>query len=130
MSQQAAVGQGSPVAEHAGRGGWFFRNWGNPLIKGFRSSITDIVTDTFNTRQNEFAAQFTHSRKNVANYIQQTVADEGYLIAEMARMGEKQLITLPPPIDQSTADAKDQKIIQEKAIRAIAKQKAKLDSAR
>jgi hypothetical protein len=121
MSQQAAAGQGSPVAGHAGRGGWFFRSQGNPPIKGFRSSITEIVTDTFNTGQNKFAAQFIQSRKNVANYIQQTAADEGYLVAGMVRMGKEQLITLPPPINQSVADAEDQKIIQEEAIRAITK---------
>ncbi len=39
------------------------------------------------------------------------------------------MITLPPHIDQSAADAEDQQIIGEEAIRAIAKQKAKLDSA-
>ncbi len=39
------------------------------------------------------------------------------------------MIVHPPPINQSGADAEDQQIIQEEAIRAIAKQKAKLDSA-
>ncbi len=64
----------------------------------------------------------------MANYIQQTAADEGYLVAETARMGKEQVITLLPPIDQNGANMEDQKIIQEEAIRAIAKQKAKLDS--
>jgi hypothetical protein len=49
--------------------------------------------------------------KNVANHIQQTAADEGYLVAEMVRMGKEQMITLLPPIDQSVADGEDQKII-------------------
>ncbi len=47
----------------------------------------------------------------MANHIQQTAADEGYLVAEMVRMGKEQMITLLPPIDQSVADGEDQKII-------------------
>jgi hypothetical protein len=116
------------MAGRAGRGGRFFRNQGNPPMKGFRSSITEITTDIFNTGKNKFAVQFTQSRKNVANYIQQMAADEGYLIAEMVRTGKEQLIALPLPINQSVADAEDQNIIRAEAIRAIAKQKAKLDS--
>ena len=38
-------------------------------------------------------------------------------------------IELPAPIDATALDVADQKIIQDKVIRAIAKQKAKLDSA-
>ncbi len=69
------------MAGGAGRGGQFFRNRGNPPTKGFRLSITDIAMDRFNTGQNKFVVQFTQLRKNVAKYIQQTVVDEGYLIA-------------------------------------------------
>jgi hypothetical protein len=56
-------------------------------------------------------AQFTQSRKDVANYIQPTAVDERYHIAKMVRMGKEQLIILPPPINQSGADVEDQKII-------------------
>ena len=45
--------------------------------KGYKFAISKIVTDTFNTGQNKFAAQFTQSRKNVANYLQRTLANEG-----------------------------------------------------
>ena len=79
--------------------------------------------------QNRFAAQFTQSRKNVANYLQCTSSDKGYLIAETVRTGKLQTIALPPPVDTSASDAEDQKIIREEAVRAIAKRKAKLDSA-
>ena len=65
----------------------------------------------------------------MANYLQRTAAEEGYLVAEMVRTGKVQTIALPPPVDTSAADAKDQKIIQEEVIRGIAKCKAKLDSA-
>jgi hypothetical protein len=54
--------------------------------------------------------------------------NEGYLVAKTVRTGNRQVITLPPPINQTTADTEDQKIIQEEAIRAMAKQKVKLDS--
>jgi hypothetical protein len=90
--------------------------------------ITEIATNTFNTGQNRFAAQFTQSRKYVANYLQQTAADKGYLVTETVRTEKEQLIALPPAINPNVADAVDQKIIQDEVIRDIAKQKAKLDS--
>jgi hypothetical protein len=83
MSQQAAAGRGAPMA---GRGGGLktrqlkFHPRAGELTKpkGYKSAISEIATDTFNTGQNKFAAQFTQSRKNVANYLQQTLANEGY----------------------------------------------------
>jgi hypothetical protein len=51
------------------------------MTKGFKSAISEITQDTFNMGQNKFAAQFTQSRKNVANYLQRTLASEGYLVA-------------------------------------------------
>ena len=129
MSQQAVAGRGSPAGGCAGRGGHYFRGQGDPPSKGFKSTITEIATYTFNTGQNRFAAQFTQLRKNVASYLQQTTADKGYLIAKTVRTGKEQVIALPPPIDPNTEDADDQKIIQEEAIRATTKQKAKLDNA-
>jgi hypothetical protein len=63
----------------------------------------------------------------VANYLQRTAADEGYLVAETVRSGMEQVIMLPPAVDPNSADADDQKIIREEAVRAIAKRKAKLD---
>ena len=91
--------------------------------------ISEITNDTFNTGQNRFTAQFTQSRKNVVNYLQRTASDEGYLVAETMRTGKLQTIVLPLPIDTTASDAEDQKIIREEAVRAIAKRKAKLDSA-
>ncbi len=85
MSQQAAAGRG------AGRGGGrkpkFIPRGGGvkSLSKAFRLSTSGIEKWTFNTGQNKFAAQFTPSREEVANYIQRTLADEGYLVAETIR---------------------------------------------
>jgi hypothetical protein len=83
MSQQAAAGQG------AGRGGGrkprnFVRGGRVETgVKPYKSVITEIVQDTFNTGQNKFAVQFMQSRKNVANYLQHNSAVEGYLVAQM-----------------------------------------------
>ncbi len=65
----------------------------------------------------------------MANYLQRTATDEGYLVAETIRTGKEQIIALPPAIDPNAADTDDQKIIWEEAVRAIAKRKAKLDNA-
>jgi hypothetical protein len=69
MSQQAAAGWGMPTARCDQKAGQFFRQRGDPPIKGFKSTISKIENDTFNTGQNQFAAQFTQSRENVANYL-------------------------------------------------------------
>ena len=129
MSQQAAAGRGTPVAGRAGKAGRFYRGRGDPPTKGFKSAISKIANKTFNTGQNRFAAQFTQSRKNVANYLQRTAADEGYLVAETVRTGKEQIIALTLEIHPNAADADNQKIIREEAVRAIAKRKAKLDNA-
>jgi hypothetical protein len=129
MSQQAEAGCGAPAAGRAGRGGRFYRGQGDPPTKGFKSVISKITNETFNTGQNRFAMQLTQSRKNVANYLQQTGADEGYQVTKTVRTGKQQIIALPPPVNANTLDAEDQKIIHKEGIRAIAKRKAKLDNA-
>ncbi len=63
----------------------------------------------FNTGQNKFATQFTQSRKNVLNYLQPTLEYKGYLVAKTVHTGKKQIIKLPPAVDESAADAEDQK---------------------
>jgi hypothetical protein len=111
MSQQAAAGRAAPTGGRGGKGGRYFRGWGDPPSKGFKSSISKIANDTFNTGKNNFTAQFTQSRKNVANYLQRIAAEEGYLVAETVRTGKVQTIAFPPPVDASTADVEDQNII-------------------
>ncbi len=95
MSQQAAAGRGG------GRGGRgkprYYPQSGE--TKGLKSTISKIVHDTFNTGQNKYAAQFTQSQNNVANYLQRTAASVGYLVAETVRTGRKQVIDLPSAID-------------------------------
>jgi hypothetical protein len=104
MSQQAAAGQ------RAGRGGgrkpkYYPRGGGiEASMKGYKSLIAEIAHNTLNTSQNKFAVQFTQLRKNVANYLQGTCAAEGYLVAETVRTSKKQIIKLPPALEQNAAD--------------------------
>jgi hypothetical protein len=128
MSQQAAAGQG---AGPAGRGGGgrkprYFSQAGGEATKGFKSAISEIAQDTFKTGQNRFAAQFTQSWKNVANYLQHTSASEGYLVTEMVRTRREQTIALPAAVDTKAPDAADLKIIRDKEVNTIAKRRLKL----
>ena len=128
MSQQATAGHGG------GRGGGrgklrYYPQGGVDTTKAFKSAISEIAEDTFNTGQNKFAAQFTQSRKNVSNYLQRTSAYEGYLVAKTVRTGKKQIIELPPAVDESAADAEDQKIIRAKEVKMVAKRQLKLGEA-
>jgi hypothetical protein len=84
-------------------------------------STTGIKKWTFNTGQNKYAAQFTLHRVEVANYIQRTLPDEGYLVAQTIRSGTEQSIALPPPVDQSDPDKDDLEAIQAKDVKAVAK---------
>ena len=59
------------------------------MTKAFKSTISKIAEDTFNTGQIKFAAQFIQSRKNVSNYLQCTSAYEGYLVAKTVRSSKK-----------------------------------------
>jgi hypothetical protein len=126
MSQQPAAGRG------AGRGGGrkpkFIPQGGGvkSLSKAFRSSTSGIEKWTFNTGQNKFAAQFTLSCKEVANYIQRTLAYEGYLVAEMIRSGEEQLIPLPAPVDPNDPDKTDLEAIRAEDVKTVAKRRQKL----
>jgi hypothetical protein len=107
MSQQAAAGRGGG---RRGRGKpRYFPQAGEG--KGFKFKILEITHNTFNTSQNKFVAQSTQSQKNVANYLQCTVASEGYLVAETVRTGKKQVIELPGAIDPNDSEKEDKKII-------------------
>ncbi len=96
------------------------------VTKGYKSEISKIATDTFNTGKNKFEAQFAQSQKNVANYLQRMLASKGYLVAETVRSGKEKIIELPPAIDPNAANADDQKIIRAEEVRMIAKRRLKL----
>ncbi len=122
------AGQG---AGPGGRGGGgrkprYFPQGGGEATKGFKSGISKIAQDTFITGQNKFAAQFMQSRKNVANYLQRTLANKGYLVAETVRTGMEQTIALPSTVDVSALDAADLKIIRDKEVKTVAKRRLKL----
>jgi hypothetical protein len=62
----------------------------------------------------------------VANYIQRTLADKGYLVAETIRSGEKQSILLPAPVDPNDHDKTDLEAIRAEDVKTVAKRQQKL----
>ncbi len=56
---------------------------------------------------NKFATKFLQSRKHIANYLQRSLAAEGYPVAEMVPTGWKQVIELAPAVDESAPNAAD-----------------------
>ena len=112
MSAQLTFGKGRGKGGAGGGGGGAGRfnsnnrNRGfNQAPKAYKSSVSEIADDTFNVGLNKYAAQFGTSRRNVANYLQKTLHDEGYLAAQAVRTGKKQSIPMPPPADLDDADA-------------------------
>ena len=65
-------------------------------------------------------------REEVANYLQRTSVEEGYLVAETVQTGKQQLIPLSPPIDPNVEDKADLEIIRAKDIKTITKRQQKL----
>ena len=121
MSQQADASRGRQ-AKKEGRGGRGGRGYGGggyrgrtPFIsKAFKSPIVEITSDTFNTGQSKFAAQFNQSRKNIASYVQRNVGKEAYLVAQTIRTGVLQTIDLPSPVPVNDPEADDIIIIRER----------------
>jgi hypothetical protein len=103
-----------------------FRPCAGDPTKGFKSSISEIVTNTFNKGQNKFAVQFTQSRKNVANHLQCTLAYKGYLVAKTVRTGREQIIALPPAVNPNAPDAADLATIRAEEVKMVAKKRLKL----
>jgi hypothetical protein len=62
----------------------------------------------------------------VANYIQCTLADERYLVAETIRSGEKQSIPLLAPVDPNDPDKTDLEAIRAEDVKTVAKRQQKL----
>ncbi len=121
MSQQATVGHGA--GRSSGRGPIYYcpQGGGAEPTKDFKSVISKIPLGTFNMGKNKFAAQFTQSCKNIANYLQCTASSEGYLVAETVRMGSQQIIALLPAINESVADVEDQMMIRAEEVKTVVK---------
>ena len=125
MSQQTAAERG------AGRGGgrkprFIPQGGGDHSDKPFKSSTTGIKKWTFNTGWNKYAVQFTLHREEVGNYIQQTLPNNGYLVAQTIRSGAKQSIALPLPVDLNNPDKKDLEAIRAEYMKTVAKRQQKL----
>ena len=128
MSKQVDKVCGRQVKKEGrgGRGGWGYGGGGyrgrTPFVsKAFKYPIVEIASDTFNTGQSKFAAQFTQSRKNIASYIQRSVGKEAYLVAQTIRTRVLQTIDLPPPVPANDPDADDLTIVRVEVVRAVAK---------
>ncbi len=65
----------------------------------------------------------------MSNYLQRTSAYKGYLVAETVCTGKKQIIELPPAVDESAADVEDQKIIRAEEVKTVTKRQLKLGEA-
>ena len=103
MSQRI-VRAGRGGRGRGGRGGQQGRGfYASPKI--YKSPITDIEYDTFNTGASKHAALFTKSRKNIANFIQRDTMPESFLIAQVIRTGTAQTIDMPEAVDLADADA-------------------------
>ena len=134
MSQQVDTGPGRKVKKE-GRGGRGGRGYGSGgyrgrttfVSKAFKSPIVEIASNTFNTGQIKFAAQFTQSRKNIASYIQISVGKESYLVAQTIRTGVLQTTDLPPPIPANDPDADDLAIIIVEVVSGVAKRRITLN---
>jgi hypothetical protein len=77
----------------------------------------------FNTGQNKYAAQFMLHPKEVANCILRTLPDEGYLVVQTIRSGMRQLIVLPPPVDQNDPDKEDLEAIHAEDVKTVVKRR-------
>ena len=137
MSQQVGAGRGGQVKKevHGGRGGRGGQGYGGGeyrgrtsfVLKAFKSPIVEIASDTFNTGQSKFAAQFTQSRKNISSYIHRSVGKEVYLVAQTIRTEVLQTIDLPPPVPVNDPDAADLAIVRVEEVRAVSKRRITLN---
>ena len=119
MSQQlqaGRTGRGGRVGQ--GRSGSRTRNNIAYPPKIYKSPITEIAYDTFNTGASKHAALFTKSRKNTANYTHRISLDEGFLVVQVIRMGAEQIIAMPAAADANDADAV---IMRTEQVRVVAK---------
>ena len=96
------------------------------MSKAYKSAISEIGEQTFNTGHNKYAAQFTWSREEIKNYVQRALTDKGYLVAETIRTGKEQTIPLLPPVDQNAANNADLDIIRSEDFKTIAKRQQRL----
>jgi hypothetical protein len=127
MSQQTAVGKGARHGGGGRKGRFFPHRGGIKIVKLYKSAISKIAHDTFNTGHNKFAAQLLQSRKNIANYLQRSSAAEGYLVAERVCTGQRQVIELSPAVDKSTPNMADLSVIRTEEDKSVAKRQQKLE---
>ena len=131
MSQRDDASRGRQVKKEGcggrGYGGGGYRGQTPFISKAFKSPIVEITSDTFNTGQRKFTAQFTQSRKNITSYIQRSVGKEAYLLAQTIRTGVLQTTDLTPPVPVNDPYGDDLIIVREELVRAVAKSRITLN---
>ena len=108
----------------------------NNAPRAYVSPVLGIEHDTFNTGHSKYTSQFKTSRRNVANFVQQTLHDEGYLVPKTFKTGVDQTVAVPPSIPETTdqaspaevANARDDNILREGKMAHIGKRITKLDN--
>ena len=128
MSERESTGRGG-----GGRGRGRYQQKKSPYTytpKSFVSPVAGIEHDTFNTGHPKFASQFKTSRRNVANFIQRSLSDEGHAVAKTIKTGEIQTIPRPAAVPNTTAEEKaaerDENILRDAMMAAIGKRVVKL----
>ena len=125
----AAAGRGGGGR---GRGRYPQKRAYNPNTpRAFKSSVIGIEGDTFNTGHSKFASQFKTSRRNVANFVQRTLHDEGHLVARTIKTGTVQTIKDPDDLDSTLTGTQlsDAKLKRDVKVQAISKREVKLEEA-
>ena len=95
------------------------------MPKIHKSPIIKIAYDTFNTGAGKHAILFTKSRNNLANYIQRSFVDEGFLVAQVIHTGAEQTITMPAAAGVNNTDAV---VVRTEQVGAIARRCANLNA--
>ena len=129
MSQQLQAGR----AGRGGQGGQGGQGCGGSRARNniaytpkiYKSPITETDYDTSNTGTSKHDALFTKSRKNIANYIQRSSLNEGFLVAQVIRTGAQQTTAMPAAADANDADAV---LVKTEQVRTIVERCAKLNA--
>ena len=99
--------------------------------RAFKSSVIGIEDDTFNTGHSKFGSQFKTSWRNVANFVQQTLYEEGHLVARTIKTGMAQTIKDLTDLDETLTRTKlsNAKLKRDDKVQAILKREIKLEEA-
>ena len=116
-----------------GRGRGWFQPKKSTVIntpRAYVSPVAGIEHDTFNTGHSKFASQFKTSRRNVANFVQRSLLNEGYLVGRNnTSLSQRQFRKLPMNHHQQRNWLLgDQTMLRDAKMAVIGKRIVKLDN--